>query len=82
MSLGEQLLAMKAKFGGMIPPDTMELMHKATNELRASGIMKRVPRVGDRAPSFTLPNDSGRLTSSEEILAQGPMVLSFFRGRW
>jgi len=38
--------------------------------------------VGDQIPDFLLPNSDGRLVSSPELLARGPLVISFFRGGW
>jgi peroxiredoxin len=38
--------------------------------------------VGDRAPQFALPNASGRLVDLAELLAAGPVVLTFYRGAW
>jgi hypothetical protein len=38
------------------PRDVIETMHRATAELKASGVEDRALRVGDRAPSFTLFN--------------------------
>lgn len=40
------------------------------------------PAVGDRFPSFVLPSNRGGLTTLEELLAQGPVVVSFNRGHW
>ena len=39
-------------------------------------------KVGDTLPEFVLPNAEGRLVSSRELLAQGPLVVAFFRGDW
>lgn len=33
-------------------------------------------------PDFLLPNAEGRLVGSAELLAQGPLVVTFFRGGW
>jgi len=57
-------------------------MHRAIEELRASGIMDRVIKVGDRLPSFALPNAYGQEVRSGDLLAKGPLVLTFFRGAW
>ena len=34
------------------------------------------------APTFELASHDGRRVDSAELLAGGPMVLSFFRGSW
>ncbi|MEF8980753.1 peroxiredoxin-like family protein [Thiohalorhabdus sp.] len=38
--------------------------------------------VGDEAPEFTLPNAFGEPVSLADQLAQGPVVLTFYRGAW
>ena len=65
-----------------IPLDKRAIMHRATDDLRASGIMERVIKVGDRLPAFALPNAYGRDVCSTDLLAKGPLVLTFFRGSW
>ena len=51
-------------------------------DLRDSGILDRVVKVGQPAPDFTLPNRDGKPVALTALLARGPVVLSFFRGRW
>lgn len=83
MTLKEQYDAIKAQLGKMgFSQEKLNLMHRATEELRQSDVMKRIPRVGDRAPEFELRNASGAMVNSRDILARGPMVLSFYRGMW
>ena len=57
-------------------------MHRATAELKASGIEDRALKVGDRAPSFTLLNQDHVQVASTDLLREGPLVVSFFRGHW
>jgi peroxiredoxin len=44
--------------------------------------MDRVIKVGDPLPSFALPNAHGAEVRSADLLAKGPLVLTFFRGAW
>lgn len=46
------------------------------------GIGKTAPQVGERMPPFMLPARDGTLVSLEELLAGGPVVISFNRGHW
>jgi hypothetical protein len=64
------------------PQEAIETMHRATAELKASGIEDRALKVGDRAPSFTLFNQEHMQVAFAELLRQGPLVVSFFRGNW
>jgi peroxiredoxin len=57
-------------------------MHRAVEELRPPEILGRVLKVGDRAPEFTLPNATGAPVDSRQLLAAGPLVVTFYRGRW
>ena len=38
--------------------------------------------VGDRAPDFVLPDIDGGQVRLSEVLAGGPVVLTFYRGAW
>ena len=82
MSLADKLAATRAASAGRIPPDRQAIMHRATEDLRKSGILDRIVPVGQPAPAFELANHDGRRVASAELLAGGPMVLSFFRGSW
>jgi hypothetical protein len=82
MSLQEQLDGLRAKSQARIPPEVQIVMHRSIEELRASGILSRVPKVGDPAPDFTLPDAAGQPVSLAGLLAKGPVVVSFYRGRW
>ena len=87
MKLQERLDAFKASLESGEPPfnvpqSAIEIMHRATEELRRSGQAERALRVGARAPTFALPNQDGQIISSADLLAGGPLVMSFFRGHW
>jgi hypothetical protein len=82
MSLEEKLAATRAGAATRIPPERQAIMHRATEDLRHSGIMDRIVKVGAPAPMFELASYDGRRVDSAELLAGGPMVLSFFRGAW
>jgi peroxiredoxin len=87
MSLQATLDAFKADFESGQPPYRMapadiEIMHRATEELIASGATLHAKKVGDKAPAFTLKDADGNLVSSTELLKKGPLVVSFYRGVW
>jgi hypothetical protein len=82
MGLQAKLDAMREMSKTRIPPEARAVMERSVADLRASGIMNRVARVGQAAPPFTLPSGDGRPVSLAELTARGPVVLSFYRGRW
>ena len=75
MSLEEKLAAIREMAKTRQPPEVRAVMQKATEDLRASGIMDRVARVGAPAPEFTLPNVAGEPVSLAGLRARGPVVL-------
>ncbi|MEM9455333.1 MAG: hypothetical protein AAGF11_14215 [Myxococcota bacterium] len=65
-----------------IPQELRDVMHKRTEDLSATGQAQKATTVGDTAPSFELPDSTGTLVRSQDLLAKGPLVLTFFRGHW
>ncbi len=82
MSLEEKLAGIRAAGAKRIPEDKRAVMGRATQELRDSGIMDRVIKVGDALPAFSLANADGETVSSVDLLARGPLVVSVYRGHW
>jgi AhpC/TSA family len=86
-SLQSRLDEFKKAFESGAPPynaqhEAIEKMHRATAELKASGIEQQALKIGDRAPSLTLFNQDDVQVVSNDLLHQGPLVVSFFRGHW
>jgi peroxiredoxin len=44
--------------------------------------MTLAEQLSNHALEFTLPDIDGTLVSSAELLRRGPLVVSFFRGKW
>ena len=87
MALQDKLDAFKADFESgrfpVKPPrEALDTMHRATAELIASGQAQRARKAGDVAPEFTLTDPDGKPVSSRDLLAKGPLVVSFYRGVW
>ena len=82
MSLEEKLKAIHNGAAGRLGTEITATMHRATEELRASGIIERALKAGAASPAFTLPNQDGVEVSSADLLRRGPLVLTFYRGVW
>ncbi|MCX4452390.1 AhpC/TSA family protein [Streptomyces sp. NBC_01728] len=65
-----------------IPAEIREIMRRAGQELADSGQADRALSVGDPAPRFRLPSATGRTVALDDLLALGPVVLTFYRGAW
>lgn len=53
-----------------------------TEELMKRGVGQGGPNIGDTAPKFELPDQLGRIVSSTDLTANGPLVITFYRGTW
>lgn len=82
MKLQEQMDGFKQNFVEQVPEQTLETMARSGEKLRDSGIADRTVKVGNKAPDFSLFNTSKSEVGLSTLLANGPVVLSFFRGKW
>ncbi|MFQ5607611.1 MAG: peroxiredoxin-like family protein [Candidatus Zixiibacteriota bacterium] len=64
------------------PPELLAIGERQRAALREAGIMDNALNVGDRAPEFELPNALGERVSSTQLLENGPIVVTFYRGGW
>ena len=77
-SLHDQLEAQQAKS----PAELTAVADALVAHVVATDIGGRSLKVGEHAPDFTLPDALGRSTTLADALAQGPVVLTFYRGEW
>ena len=84
--LQDRLDAITSRTRALVQADRLAISEHAVAELFASGIEDRVLRAGSPAPAFALEDansgQSGKLVRSADLLALGPVVVKFFRGRW
>jgi peroxiredoxin len=81
-ALQDQLDEITANTRNLVQPERMAISERAVQELLGSGIENRILPIGAIAPEFTLPDATGRPVRSADLLALGPLILNFFRGRW
>jgi hypothetical protein len=82
MSLQDQLNTLKTNFESKAPKEALDIMHRATGDLRKSGILDRILNLGDKIPDFSLKNADGTMCHSKDILSESSMILTFYRGKW
>ena len=80
--LQDQLDQITAQTRTLVQPERLAIGERAIEELLATGIEERILPVGARAPEFALPDFSGKVVRSADLLALGSLVINFFRGRW
>ncbi len=67
----------------LVQPERLAISEQAIADLFSTGIEDRIKPVGATAPTFSLQDAAtGKTVRSTDLLALGPLVLSFLRGRW
>ncbi|SHH89267.1 peroxiredoxin-like family protein [Clostridium grantii] len=64
------------------PQEIIDIMTNSAEQLVKDKIGKNALAVGDKIPNFTLGNANGEEINIYDCLAEGPMVISFYRGAW
>jgi peroxiredoxin len=81
-ALQDQLDEITANTRQLVQPERLAVGERAVTELFATGIEDHILPVGAIAPEFALNDATGRLVRSQDMLALGPLIVKFFRGRW
>ncbi len=83
ISLQDQLDRITQNTRALVQPERLAVSEKATEDLFNTGIEDLFLKAGAQAPAFTLEDALTRKpVNSVDLLALGPLVVSFFRGRW
>jgi peroxiredoxin len=81
-SLQDQLDEITANTRHLVQAERLAIGERAIAELFVSGIEEKILPVGAAAPEFMLKDSSNKAVWSRDLLALGPLVIKFFRGRW
>ena len=82
MSLAEELARQEALSRARMPDEFWAAIDAKTAELARAGLARSCLQAGQVMPAFELPNAQGQTVSSAAKLAEGPLVVSFYRGGW
>jgi peroxiredoxin len=91
--LQDKLDDITAQTRNLVQPERLAIGERSIEELFATGIEDRILPIGATAPTFDLPDAAAttlttataanaRLVHSSDLLAIGPLIVVFFRGRW
>ncbi len=65
-----------------LSPEFAGMVARMVTRLEANHVGQSAPQVGEPMPDFILPDEKGALVRLENLLEQGPVVVSFHRGHW
>jgi len=81
-TLAAELTAKQNAWAEQADEDTKRAYAQGIVEVGESEAMATALQAGDRMPSFELTHANGQTVSSEALLAQGPIILTWYRGGW
>lgn len=81
-SLSTALEERKEAFLEAAPEEKKDLFEQGIREVAATQITKKAHQPGDKAIIFTLKNSLGKDVSLKDLLEEGPVVLTWYRGGW
>ena len=63
-------------------PERFAIIREVVADMQRKNVDGNATKLGDCVADFTLPNALGHSVSLSDRLAQGPVVLVFYRGGW
>lgn len=82
ITLQAELDALAQQLATILPAEALQAFDEQIRQLAAEGAAGHNLKVGDQAPDFTLPRAGGGTVTLVDLLRQGPVVLTFYRGEW
>lgn len=80
--LEEKLRRTREKASTRMPESALEVLGAHSRHLEEADRAAEAVGVGEAAPDFRLPSAGGGEVQLSELLARGPVILNFYRGRW
>lgn len=81
-TLQKQLDARSEQASQQVDPEVRAAFARGIDAVADSGIVEKAAKVGDKAPDFTLGNATGEKVTLSELLKDGPVVITWYRGGW
>jgi peroxiredoxin len=81
-TIADQANKVKATAASQLPAEVVAAFASDQAALAAGGIPAGAVSVGDTLAPFALPDATGETRTLDELTAQGPAVIVFYRGGW
>ena len=81
-TIHEQSEQLKAAAAERLPVEVLEVFDRSIDDLLAEGIPTESIKAGDLLEPFTLDDANGTPVTLEQLVANGPAVIVFYRGGW
>jgi peroxiredoxin len=81
-TIAEQAKEIQAAAASRVPPEVVAVFESDQAALAAGGVPAGAVSVGDTLAPFALSDATGQTRTLEELTADGPAVIVFYRGGW
>ncbi|MEO1655658.1 MAG: peroxiredoxin-like family protein [Bacteroidota bacterium] len=81
-TLKEALDERRASFATKADDYTKKVFEEGIQAVLNDGTLQAAKQVGDTAPNFSLQNATGKTIELQDYLAQGKVILTWYRGGW
>jgi hypothetical protein len=82
MNQEEQLQAISKHIKSIGDPKTLQKIYGALDDPERTFDTSGTIQIGDKFPDFRMPNAVGEEVISSELLKQGHLLITFYRGEW
>ena len=82
MNLGTQIRETVNNFRETFPDALNQLVEQGAGEISAMDIVENALKLGNLAPNFSLSDRHNKSFTQTNLLQQGPLVITFYRGAW
>jgi peroxiredoxin len=73
---------LQGNLAAMIPKESLDVFNDDADQLALDYASPLKLSVGDQAPLFQLPNAINKIIALQDLLNEGPVVITFYRGNW
>lgn len=81
-TLAKQIEQLNQELSSQLPQEVINAFGKSVDDLKTKNMEDRCIQPGEKMPEFILPNATGKMIHSNDILKKGKMILAFYRGSW
>jgi peroxiredoxin len=82
MSLATDLSTFTDAANARMPKEHSRAISKSIEDFAQTWNPANAISAGQQFPDFSLPDATGKQVSMKELLAKGPLLISFYRGEW
>lgn len=82
VTIAEQSEQLKVTAADHLPSDVLDVFDRSIEGFLREGVPTGAVALGDSLESFTLDDASGNPVTLDQLVADGPAVIVFYRGGW